>query len=285
MPRSEQEHSSGQAQPQSNQTLGQAVAAYLAGIPQEDRNGQAQGINSFVRWFGPQRPIRAITPIDLERYQEQMAGEARTDVTGRLQSLRDFLTRAKREGWTEKNLATEIKLRRKGTGPAKGGRAADRRQDPDQEEIKLSREGYEKLAKELEYLETEVRAQIALDLKRAAADKDFRENAPYDAAKQHQGQVEARIRDLRNTLEKGRIVDRKRTNLIDLGSVVTLRDLEENEEIVYTLVGPGEIDPRKGKISIQSPVGRALSGKTVGDEIEVDVPAGSLRLRVEKVEH
>jgi transcription elongation factor GreA len=276
---SEQDNSSGPVQPQSNQTIGQAVAAYLAGVPQEDRNGRAQDLNAFVRWFGPQRPVGSITPLDLERYQEQTEGESRTDTTSRLQSLRDFLARAKREGWTERNLAVEVKLRRRGSAQARG-----RKGSADQDQIRMTRAGYDKLAKELAYLETEVRAQIAGDLQRAAADKDFKENAPYDMAKQHQGQVEARIRELKTILQTGEVVDQRKTDLIDLGSKVTLRDLEEDEEIVYVLVGPGEIDPRRGKISIQSPVGRALSGKSVGEEVEVEVPGGKVRMRIDRVD-
>jgi transcription elongation factor GreA len=261
------------------------VAAYLAGVPQEDRNVRAQDLNAFVRWFGSQRPVGSITPLDLERYQEQTEGESRTDSTSRLQSLRDFLTRAKREGWTERNLAVEVKLRRKGSAQARGRKGLESRQGSDQDQIRMTRAGFEKLSRELEHLETNVRAQIAQDLQQAAADKDFKENSPYDAAKQHQGQVEARIRELKGILETGEVVDHRKTDLIDLGSRVTLRDLEEDEEIDYLLVGPGEIDPRRGKISIQSPVGRALSGKTVGDEVEVEVPGGTVRMRVERVEH
>jgi transcription elongation factor GreA len=286
MPSSEHEHSSDSVGARSNPTVGQAITAYLSSIPQAERTGRAQDLNSFVRWFGAQRPVASITPLDLERYQEQMEGESRTDSTGRLQSLRDFLTKAKRQGWTERNLAVDVKLRRKGASQARAKRNGEPRQGAEHDQIRMTRAGFEKLTSELEYLETEVRAQIAQDLKRAAADKDFRENAPYDAAKQHQGQVEARIRELKGILETGEVVDQqRRTDQIDLGSKVTLRDLEEDEEIVYVLVGPGEIDPRRGKISIQSPVGKALSGKGVGDEVEVEVPGGTVRMRVERVEH
>ena len=77
----------------------------------------------------------------------------------------------------------------------------------------MTREGHDKLAKELEHLETDVRAQIAHGSKKlAAADKDFKENAPYDAAKQHQGQVEARIRELKGILETGEVVDQRKTS-------------------------------------------------------------------------
>jgi len=288
MPRSVQNNSSGGSQPQSNIALGQAVAAYLSGLSPEER-GRAQELNDFVRWFGPQRPIRAITPPDLERYQEQLAAEARRDLSGRLEALKAFLAGARQQGLIETNLAVQVKLPKKKKRTAEQPQPAPAREPVDQGNgLRLTREGYDKLVKELEYLETEMRPRIANELRRAAADKDFRENAPYDVAKQHQGEVEARIRELKRIVETGEVVDvprQSKPTSVDLGTTVRLRDLAEDEEIVYTLVGPGEIDPRRGKISIQSPVGRALSGKSVGDEVEVEVPAGTLRLRIEKIEH
>ena len=289
MPDSAREHSSVSSQPQSNLTIGQAVSGYLSGLAQEERTTAAPVLNNFARWFSVQRNIRSMTPPELERYQEQLAAEARTDLPQRLEALRAFLTEAKRQKWTDTNLAVEIKLKKSKTSTRtarapKASNGSTSTQNSNGNGIRMTREGRDKLAEELEHLETVVRPEIAHDLKVAAADKDFRENAPYDVAKQHQGEVEARIRELKRIIETGEVVDVVRSHVIDLGSKVTLRDLTEDENIVYTLVGPGEIDPKHGKISIQSPVGRALSGKIVGDEVRVEVPAGTLRLRVEKVE-
>lgn len=280
----DQDHSSGPGQAQSNLTLGRAVSSYLSNLSQEERNGQAQELHAFARWFGAQRPVTSIIPPDLERYQEQLAAESRTDTSQRLEALRAFLFEARKQKWIDRNLAVEIKLKRSKKSTAPSAKGAPTRNGSQDGQIRLTREGYDKLAKELEFLETEMRPKIAMELRTAAADKDFRENAPYDVAKQHQGEVEARIRELQHVLQTGQVVEVERSSIIDLGSEVTLRDLGEDEEIIYTLVGPGEIDPRRGRISIQSPVGKALTGKTVGDEVEVDVPAGKLCLRVEKVQ-
>lgn len=290
MHRSSREHFSGAAESRSNPALGQAVASFLSSLSPEERNGYAQELNSFVRWFGPQRSVGEITPPALERYQEQLMAEARTDAQKRLEALRAFLVEARKQRWTDRNLAVEIKLKRKKKEPVEpqGSQpeAPKATEATENGTIRLTREGYEKLLAELTYLENEMRPRIAAELRRAAADKDFRENAPYDVAKQHQGEVEARIRELQRILQTGQVVeDTGPAHVADLGSKVTLLDLTENEEIVYTLVGPGEIDPKHGKISIQSPVGKALTGKTVGDEVEVEVPAGILRLRVQRVEN
>ncbi|HZK65929.1 MAG TPA: transcription elongation factor GreA [Chloroflexota bacterium] len=278
MPRSVKEHSSSAPEAQSNQTLGQAVSAYIASLSTEAREAVALDLNTFTRWFGPHRPISTLTAPDLDRYQEQLA-ESRTDSSSRLEALRDFLRGGKKQGWTATNLSTQVKVRRKKNSAGKAGREST------ENTIRLTREGHEKLSEELRFLEKDMRVQIADELKKAAADKDFRENAPYDVAKQHQGEVEARIRELQHILGTGQIVEMGYGDKIDLGSTVTLLDLADDEIIIYTLVGPGEINPRKGKISIQSPVGRALAGHVARDEVGVEVPAGKLRLRVEKVQN
>ena len=278
MPRSVKEHSSSAPEAQSNQTLGQAVSAYIASLSTESREAVALDLNAFTRWFGPHRLISTLTVPDLDRYQEQLA-ESRTDSSSRLEALRDFLKGAKKQGWTTTNLSTQVKVRRKKNTAGKAAK------DPTDDAIRLTREGHEKLSEELRFLETNMRGQIANELKTAAADKDFRENAPYDVAKQHQGEVEARIRELQHILGTGQIVEMGFDDKIDMGSTVTLLDLADDEIIVYTLVGPGQIDPRKGKISILSPVGKALAGHVAKDEVDVEVPAGKIRLRVEKVQN
>ena len=291
MPRSAQEHSSSLSQAQSNLVLGQAVTSYLTGLSPEERGKYAQDLNAFVRWFGGQRMMSSITPPDLERYQEQLMAESRTDANQRLEALKVFLAESRKQRWIDSNLAVEIKLKKRKRNEPEQPKAPVKAPVPTPEPaenggIRLTQEGHDKLAAELNYLETEMRPKIALELKTAAADKDFRENAPYDVAKQHQGEVEARIRELQRILQTGQVVkDTGSSHVADLGSKVTLHDLTEDEEIVYTLVGPGEIDPKHGKISIQSPVGKALTGRVVGDDVEVEVPAGTLRLRVQKVEN
>ena len=116
-------------------------------------------------------------------------------------------------------------------------------------------------------------------------DKDFRENAPYDAAKHHQAEVEARIRQIEHTLAVAQVVDQKplASNQVGLGSTVILEDLTHEEELTYTLVGTNEANPRAGRISIASPVGRALIDRRVGDEIEVQAPVGVIRYQIAQI--
>jgi transcription elongation factor GreA len=259
--------------------LGQAVSTYLGSLPSAEREAQAPTLLRFSRWLGPDRDLNAIMPIELERYQEQL-GEVGIDPTRSLEGLRSFLADAKKRGWTATNLGLHIKVRRKpavSRTPANATTATETR-------VEMTQEGLEALQQELQRLEQEVRPRITAAMQRAAADKDFRENAPYHAAKEELSAVQSRINALRDTISAAAIVERNNTERVGLGSCVVVRDLAEDEEFSYTLVGPGEIDARRGKISIQSPVAQALVDHVPGDVVEVETPAGAVHYRIERIE-
>jgi len=150
----------------------------------------------------------------------------------------------------------------------------------------LTREGYEKLKQELEYLKSVKRLEVARALEEARAKGDLSENAEYDAAKQERELVEARIAELERKLAFVRIIDDENIpdDKVYIGATVYLEDLDKGEELYYTLVSPEEADFKQRKISTTSPVGKALLGKGVGDEVEIQVPAGVLRYRIVKIE-
>lgn len=150
----------------------------------------------------------------------------------------------------------------------------------------LSREGYEKLDKELRDLKTRGRKEIAEEISEARAKGDLSENAEYDAAKEAQGHLEKRIAELENTLAISSILDEKDidTSKAYLLSTVTILNKKVNKEVKYTLVSKDEADFKKGKISIDSPIGKAILGKEIGDVLTVDVPAGKLELEVLNIE-
>ena len=119
-------------------------------------------------------------------------------------------------------------------------------------------------------------------MRRAAADKDFSENAPLDAAREQRGYLEGRIMELEGVLAAAVVMDETRagTHKIGIGDEVVLQDLATGEEVRYSLVSPREVDPAAGKISSESPIGKAAIGRQAGDEVEVMVPAGKLRYRI-----
>ena len=152
----------------------------------------------------------------------------------------------------------------------------------EKKEILLTQEGYQKLEDELETLKTVRRREVADRIKVAISFGDISENAEYDEAKNEQAQVEERIMKLENMIRKAVIIDESQIdlNVVTIGSIVKVNDVEFDEEVEYTIVGSAEADPYDGKISNESPVGRALLGKTVGDEVDVQVPDGIAKFKI-----
>ena len=142
--------------------------------------------------------------------------------------------------------------------------------------------GYRKLTEELDYLKNTRRAEVKEAIAVARSFGDLSENAEYDAARNEQAQVEARILELEELISNATVVDESaiKHDTVNVGSQVKVLDIDFDEEIEYSLVGSNEANPLLGKISDQSPVGSALIGKKVGDEMTVDVPSGQLHLRV-----
>ncbi len=146
----------------------------------------------------------------------------------------------------------------------------------------LTQEGYDKLRAELDELKNVKRPEMARILEKARAHGDFRENADFDSAKHQQGLLESRIAQLEDRLSRARIHEPTASSdgKAYLGSSVKLKDLARGSEFEYKLVGADEADAKAGKISITSPVGRALLGLKAGDIAEIKVPAGTLRYEV-----
>ncbi|NOX38578.1 MAG: transcription elongation factor GreA [Calditrichaeota bacterium] len=148
--------------------------------------------------------------------------------------------------------------------------------------IYLSQEGYDKLKKELEELKSVKRPEIAQKISEARDFGDLRENAEYHAAKEAMALLENRIAQLEETLRRAKIINKKdlSDDQVSIYTTVLLKDLVRNQEVQYTLVSPEESDFKQKKISTTSPVGKALLGKKVGDVVEIQVPAGTLRYEV-----
>jgi transcription elongation factor GreA len=149
-------------------------------------------------------------------------------------------------------------------------------------QVILTLEGVAKLEEELNYLKTVRRREIANRIKQAIAFGDLSENSEYDEAKNEQAFIEGRIVTLEKMLKNARVIDDEdiTTDVVSIGSKVKVLDVEMNEELEYTIVGSAEADPAKAKISNESPVGRALIGKTVNSEVEVLVPDGIIKMKI-----
>jgi transcription elongation factor GreA len=154
------------------------------------------------------------------------------------------------------------------------------------DKVILTRGGYEKMRSELEFMMTTKRRQIAKDLETARAFGDLRENAEYDAAKNAQAHNEKRISLLSEKLQRAEILDDSKIdkNKALLGATVRMQDLASKAELSYTLVSTEEADYKQNKVSITSPVGKAILGHAVGDEVAFKVPAGNLRYKILKIQ-
>ena len=149
-------------------------------------------------------------------------------------------------------------------------------------EVYLTQEGYSEKEKHLEYLKSEKRQEVIEKLKTAREFGDLSENAEYDAARDEQAKLEAEIEMLEETLRVAKIVDPKsiKRDKIAVGSKVKLLDIEFDEEVEYSIVGSLESNPNAGLISNESPIGRAIMGKKVGEMVFVETPAGKIEMKV-----
>jgi transcription elongation factor GreA len=148
----------------------------------------------------------------------------------------------------------------------------------------LTKQGFLKLQDELEYLRTTKRHEVAERLHEAMEGGELIEDAEYEAAKNEQAFVEGRIQELEILLGNARVIDEtEKTDTVNVGSTVMIQE-GDNPVEVYTIVGPAEASPRDGRISNESPLGRAMMEKRAGDTVKVDAPAGSFSVRILKVE-
>ncbi|MCM8784477.1 MAG: transcription elongation factor GreA [Candidatus Omnitrophica bacterium] len=152
-------------------------------------------------------------------------------------------------------------------------------------EVYLTRKGYEKLLKELQYLKTVKRKEIVKALQEARAHGDISENAEYDSAKEAQAQNERNIIELEDKLSNVRIIDEENIpdDIVLIGATVRLKNLDKEEEVEYTLVSELEADYKEGKIAINSAVGKGLLGRREGEVVEIKIPAGILRYKILRI--
>lgn len=150
----------------------------------------------------------------------------------------------------------------------------------------MTKEGLEKLEKELTYLKTERRQEVVERIKVAREFGDLSENSEYDAAKDEQAFVESRIASVEKMIRNAVIIenDHQNPNMVGLGKTVTFQELPDGDEESYTIVGSAEADPFEGKISNDSPIAKSLLGKEVGEQVTVPTPGGDIKVKIIKVD-
>ena len=149
-------------------------------------------------------------------------------------------------------------------------------------DVLLTKEGYENLKNEIEYLSTEKRREVAERIKIAREFGDITENAEYDDAKNEQAMLEARIAKLEERIAAARVIEKKEIakDVVSVGAKVRLRDVDAKQTVEYHIVGSAEANPAEFKLSNESPVGRAIIGHKKGETVEVSTPRGSMKYKI-----
>jgi len=258
-------------------TLQDLARTYLASLKPAARESAQPEVLKFVRWAGPERDLSTMLAHEVAQYAENFPPSV-SDAGKRADCVRAFLKWAKDKGVTTGNLGTHLRVR-------KASKSSSNAQTIEEQPIYLTKDGHEALVTEFESLKQR-RPLIQADLARAMADKDFRENAPLDAARNEQGHLEARIKDIDKTLRRAVVLDHGAEHPGDvsqIGDFVTIKDLRTGQAKSYTLVNSDEVRSGQGKISIASPVGKAVYQHRAGEEVEVEAPSGTFRIRIESI--
>jgi transcription elongation factor GreA len=252
-----------------NPTLAEAANAFLSNLPPQERGKTQAEISKFVRWLGSSRQVQDISPVDVASYGEQIIPSA-------VKQLKAFLTYVRRKGFSKINLAPHLRARKTSSKTTMPRQSFQVRPT-------LTAQGYAKLKADLASLKNQ-RYQVIEEIQRAAADKDFRENAPLVAAREQKSYLEGRIKELEATLNLARIIGADQaTSKAKLGDTVILRDLSSGKEFSYTLVDPREANPAIGKLSVASPLGRVILDKEKGQIVEVAAPAGIFSCHIDNI--
>jgi len=268
-----------------NLSMSEAAGQYLAVIPHEKKDAAQREINNFIRWYGGrEKSFIGLEGSAVGDYAERLA-QTDADCIRKLELVRGFLAYAYKQHWCQENLSVSIRIV-KTTRSSTNKKASAKKNNGKKEPVYMTKDAFEKVELELKDFR-EKRLAIIEDVKRAAADKDFKENAPYHAAREQKSFIEGKILELGEMVASVAIIDenRKVTHKASMGDTVVLQDLASRRELRYTLVGPREVAPAKGKISTSSPVGKAVAGKAVGDMIEVVVPSGKLSFQLKEITH
>lgn len=250
-------------------TLAEVAHSFLSSLPREQRSdGQAE-VLKFVRWLGSSRQVKDITPLDVASYGEQT-------IPSGVKPVKSFLVYIKKNGFTGASLAPHLRARRPSSKTGISWQATRRG-------VTLTAQGYTELQSELARRKSQL-PEIVGEIQKAAADKDFKENAPLAAAREQKAHLEGRIRELESTLNLARIMGKSQgASKVRSGDTVVICDLSSGRELSYVLVDPREANPAKGKLSIASPLGKMILNKEKGQTVDVTAPAGTFCYRIQSI--
>ena len=293
------------AEPDDGPTLGQAVTEYFARESEREkrRSNRAKSsanarrnsftfddqariaVSRFRDHFGKERRLSALVPKMITDYQE-VIGEKAMDLEARLQPVKVFLRFCKDQDYTSENLGNHLRIRRSNNVSPN----ADRLQHEEAQTFQMTAEGLELLIAERSQLESEMPDAVAA-VAAAREDKDIRENAPLEAAREYQERLKGRIDELAYQITHAEVrdsVEPEENGRARLGSRVSVVEIDGQDQAIgqareYTLVGTTEANAAARRISIESPLGRGLLGQSADRQIEIEAPSGRKRFRLLEV--
>ena len=272
-------------------TIQEALDRYVrnlkTGSKSKGKSGSAdkpidhQALYHFVQYFSPDTLVQKLTPADIGAYADSVNGTGTSPkAIEHLQTVKDFLAYVHKVlKWTatSKNPATYVRIRKART------RTGTAVVSSESQPIELTAAGHAQLVTQRERLVVESETLVQ-EIRRARADGDVTENSPLDAAREEQGRVEARIQEITATLERAVIIEEgqaRNSKVVKIGARVGVKDLSgDRGPVEYTLVNKTEADPLKRRISDDSPMGKALLGKRVGQKLLVNTPRGKQNYEV-----
>jgi len=250
--------------------LSAAFQYYVQSSSRKLNNTAQQEIGRMVRWLGAERVVETITPSEIGLYSDEFAKRSSTTTSPqKVAHIKKFLVFLRTSELTNSNLASHLRMKKSNVG-----KITKKLEDTKVEQINLTEAGYKDYLKQLKDYKSE-RPQLADEVRRAAADGDIRENAPLDAAREKIEMVNSKIFEIEAILKVANIIDNTTGgDRIVIGSKVSVKNHQNENNYEYQLVEANEANPLLGKISSVSPVGSAILGRRIGDEVTVSTPGG-----------
>ena len=260
-------------------TVTNALAQYTSSASYKQTPNGQHALSNFARWSGRDRLLGSLRPQEMAEYGHILGGSggSQEDTDENIQALKKFLSFCYSHNLTALSLAKHIKVRRKRTKSANQQKLVSNK-------IEITADGFRKTETDLSKIQEQL-LTVAEEIRVAMADKDFRENAPLDAAREKQGMLDAQRKILEDRRDNAVIVNnpQKGTTKVQIGSTIRISEDSTGLEKEYLIVNPAESDPVENKISPISPVGRAMMNHLIGDNVVVSTPRGKLSYHIRSI--
>ena len=263
----------------SGSTVTDALAQYTSSGSYKQTANNQHALSNFARWIGRDRLLGGLRPQEVAEYGQVLggAGGSQEVLDENILALKKFLTFCYSHNLTTLSLAKHIKVRKRRT-------TSSNQQKPAYNKIEITADGFRKTQEDISKIKEQL-VTVANEIRIAMADKDFRENAPLDAAREKQGMLDAQRKILEDRRDNAVIVNnpQKGTTKVQIGSTITISEDSTGLEKEYVIVNPAESDPVSNKISPISPVGKAMMDHLIGDNVIVNTPRGNLSYRIRSI--